>query len=377
MRIASTHPGASFTLIRCQPQLASNITTSNKDQYRRNSFELEAELNRYRAGISDRSGGSNPRLSTMEDVVFLCGNREIPGRTQHERIINAPPPLLPASRPRTLTPPPSRSSEQPSDASSSPLQQVTLPQSKSALFSRLSPEIRQLIWDILVGGNCFHIARLPRRLLAIKCAEDIGPPGATASHNCWGLKTDYECTTHYAGLYLYPFNNHPARPANLASVLQVCRRMYAETLPILYGNNTFDINHLDTLFYLEQSILPSRMEQIRFLNLEWRFTRNGVSNPVPYDLGTWVAACSTLKSLTGLQHLVVHIGGDALSFKGCPRDHHWESILDPLAEIKVSNQFEVLMGWTAGECAEAVRRRKYPFRLTPMIDAPRPWVWGS
>ena len=308
----------------------------------------------------------------MEDVFFLCGNRENPGLTRHERIINAPPPLLPAWRPRALTPPPSSSSDQPSDASGSLLQQVTLPQSKSALFSQLPPEVRQLIWDALVGNHWFHIARLPRRLFAIKCAEDIGPQGATYRHKCWGFKSDHEYNTYFAGLYVHLFTNHPATPANLVSVLQVCRRMYAETLPILYGNNTFDINHLDTIFYLEQSILPSRMEQIRFLNLKWRFTRSGKSNSVPYDLATWVAACSTLKSLTRLQDLTVHIGGDVLSFKGSPRDHRWELILDPLAEIKVSNRFEVFMGWTAGECAEAVGRRKYPFRLTPMIDPPRP-----
>lgn len=147
------------------------------------------------------------------------------------------------------------------------MSQQTLEQLQCPLVAQLPAEIRHIIWVAALGGRVLHIVRIKKRLLAIDCAtifESIGPDLDTSHHGCWGL------TSHMAnpsGFYQYPRSRHPARPANLLPLLQTCRRIYRETISILYETNVIDVNHVDTLEYLRRSVLPQRLNQIRILNL--------------------------------------------------------------------------------------------------------------
>jgi hypothetical protein len=140
---------------------------------------------------------------------------------------------------------------------------------------------------------------------------------------------------------------------------------------MLYENNIFDINHLDTIFYLQQTVLPQRSNQIRVLNLTWDFkypTANPEYSPAPYALATWQEVCDVLSSFAGLQELTLHLtSNELLPFSG--EGKKWSKpLLEPLKRIKPAKRFDVYVNWSEGACAEAAKEG-YPFRFLPEIEA--------
>lgn len=280
-------------------------------------------------------------------------------RTQKERKTNAPQPL-PLQRPRALT-----------STCGFPIeskQQVrTSDQSQSLLFGRLAKEIRQQIWTEVLGGHLLHIARAPKRLLAIECSEVRNSKPTVGRHGCWGIPSRPRELGYTPGFYHSPMYQHPAKPANLLPLLQTCRRVYLEAISIIYTDNVFDINHIDTLLYLQQSVLPQRLSQIRTLNLSWCFQRPLDSAPVPYDLETWREACNVLAtSCTGLRELTVNLTGSAVFWQGIKFKDKWGAALDALMPIKAS-KLDVLLPWSEEGCVEAAEDGRYSFRLVSKL----------
>lgn len=54
------------------------------------------------------------------------------------------------------------------------------------------------------------------------------------------------------------------------ALLQTCRQVYRECIELLYSQNTFDVNHPQTLAFLERTIRPNRLAAIRSLQLSWK-----------------------------------------------------------------------------------------------------------
>jgi hypothetical protein len=293
-----------------------------------------------------------------------CGNAENIKQTQRDRK-NYAPRQLPRERPRALTCPLEESSRSWNPFKILSVKQQTSDQSQSALIARLPPEIRYLIWAEVMGGHLFHIARAHKRLLAIKCAENFEPDLETRFHGCWGRANSFFEMRSTASFYIGQREGHPAKPANLLPLLQTCRITYTETISVLYTDNIFDINHVDTLLYLRQSVLPQRLKQIRLVNFIWNFTYS-LAAPAPYDLATWCKACNILASFSGLQELSVHLTGTFFEF-GAHRKEEWEPLLDALRVIKATKKFDVLMPWSEDVCAEVAKEGGYPFRLAPRV----------
>lgn len=284
-----------------------------------------------------------------------CANSEDVEQTQRERKTNAPQ-RLPPTRPRALT----FICPEKSD----------FDQSQSALLARLPAEVRRLIWLKVLGGHLLHIARAPKRLLAIDCADKVHIGSdllETRFHACWGVTRRQDTTP---GFYISP-RDHPSRPANLLPLLQTCRRVYSEAISILYQDNVFDINHLDTLIYLRQSVLPQRLNQIRTLNLIWDFKWPTATSRAPYDLATWQEACNILATFTGLQELTVYLTGENDLTAGTYWKDRWGPLLETLAQIE-SVKFDVFIPWTEEECAKAEKDGGYPFRLVSKIQVMLP-----
>lgn len=226
-------------------------------------------------------------------------------RLQKDRITYAPRPL-PEHRPRPLSCPPPAKSSQLWNPFKKPQQTFDSDQS---LFSRLPPEIRRLIWFKVLGGRLLHIARVSKKLLAVDCVDAFGPEIYTRDHSCWGV-TPRHITNPTPG---YHFSSGPRhKQQSMLPLLQICRMIYVEAIPILYGDNTLDINHLDTVLYLRQSVLPQRLNQIRVLNFTWCFRWNTASTPVPWDFATWHETCDILARFLGLQELTMHLDGPHL-----------------------------------------------------------------
>lgn len=147
--------------------------------------------------------------------------------------------------------------------------------------------------------------------------------------------------------------------------------IYTEAVSVLYEGNIFDIDHLDTLFYLRRSVLPRRMNQIRSLNFVWYFrTRPDTAAP-PFDLNTWNEACEVVAGLSGLQDLRVHLDGHGGIQAGANWKHEWGPVLDPLMRIKPARKFDVFLPWSEEDCEEAVKGCGYQFRLCPSSSRSR------
>lgn len=294
---------------------------------------------------------------------FRCGNGEDIPQTQKERRINAPR-RLPRSRPRSLTSPSLTPPSKLWNPFKKPIQQ-TAAQTQSTLFVRLSPELRHLIWRQVLGGHLLHIVRVRKRLLAISCTEDVDPDHWTKRHGCWGLTSGTLTLGTTPGWYMYSHSYHPSKPAALLLLLQACRRIYAEAITILYTENVFDLNHLDTVFYMQQSILPQRLEQIKVLSFRWDFKWAAEHSKAPYDVGTWREVGDTLTNFTGLVELTVHLTGGDFT-----RKDSWEVLLEPLMKVKAAKRFDVFLPWEEEQCMEVVKEHRYPFKIVSKIEMP-------
>jgi hypothetical protein len=302
-----------------------------------------------------------------------CGNAEDFKSTKAKRKKYAPK-QLPRIRPRRLTDPPLlHSSRSWKDVllGRHVTQQTFSTQSASILFARLPIEVRQVIWTNVLGGYLLHVARAPGRLIALPCADIADPKRATRKHSCWGWTDNPQQGSHTAGFYVGSLAEHlmgitelpDARPADfLLPLLQSCRQAYLEGISILYQKNVFDLNHIDTLFYLQRSVLPQRLVEIHSLNLSWNFRYGLPFSRVPYGLATWAEACSVLASLRGLQILRVRLTGHGIDFA---HDRHlWGTMLEALMQIKsMGDCFEVFLPWSVAQCESAAKGEAYPFKL--------------
>lgn len=296
-----------------------------------------------------------------------CGNAENFKQTQKERRQNQPR-RLPLHRPRALTYPIPAKTSRLWNPFQRKQQQQTFDQRQSALLSRLPVEIRRLIWADALGGQLLHIARAPKRLLAIPCAKQERASGLnTRLHGCWGSTTGRVYLGTTPGFYLQPRSSHGPRPANLLPLLQTCRIVYTEAISILYEENTFDINHLDTILYLQRSVLLQRLNQIRSVSLAWDFRYATAASPPPYDLDTWRHVCSVLATFTGLHELTMHLSGAVDIGLGAHPKYRWVPLLGSLTCIKPKEKFDVYLPWSEEECIEAAEEERYHFRL---ISAP-------
>lgn len=242
--------------------------------------------------------------------------------------------------------------------------QQTFDQLQSMLCARLPYEIRQLIWSYVLGGRLLHIVRAydSKKLRAVDCVEGFGPGLETREHHCWGSITGPN-TGSSLGFYLMPCENHPARPANLLPLLQTCRMIYAETVTVLYEDNIFDLDFLDTLFYLKRPVLPQRLNQIHILNLSWHFKYSVANANPPYDITTWRESCNVLANFTGLRKLTVHLASSFELPAGMKWKDWWGPLLEQLTWIKPVKRFDVFLAWSEDDCAEVARECEYPFQL--------------
>ena len=129
----------------------------------------------------------------------------------------------------------------------------------SPLFTRLPPEIRELIWINCIGGRTVNLkiivpnnrfGRSKPRLIPFSCGESVknSRVGMTSFEN--QLKA-------------------------FLPILRTCKAIYLEASPLLYATNTFNTTNADTIRLLTLEPLPSAPSQqhlrqnIRTLSLYW------------------------------------------------------------------------------------------------------------
>jgi hypothetical protein len=329
-----------------------------------------------------------------------CGNAEDPYGTA---AANAPP-LLPAKRPRALTLPlPSEDGgeegdgeggsrdggEQQSSSSSrymlrnrpgpnitkaarktSSCRQRTADQSQSRLLSTLPAEIRRVIWRHAVGEKLLHMARVPNRLVALECAQpkDLTKDLETLRHDCWCMTRIGALRGTITRVYRAKNSAQPTRPANLLPLLQTCRLVYAEAVSMLYQDNIFDIDHVDTLLYMKRCILPQRLHQITRLNYSWDFSQPVYPDSPRYKI--WCEACNVLLSLSRLQELTIHLTGTFDVTSEYYESKSWVPLLDGLKQVKATRRYDVYIPWSEEECSRAAAENDFPFTLVSRPQKP-------
>ena len=248
------------------------------------------------------------------------------------------PRALPSRRPRTLTGPPSPSTSQ----------HTTYTQYQSPLF-HLPLEIRRLIYRYALTSDIKHIVRLGPRLGHIHCRD----PQYTRPwfHRCWGI------SVKGSDLYYRPHNDFLAyegteekNKQGLLPLVMACRRIYAEATPVLYGENTFSMIHLESLISLSEAILPHRLNTIRSVELGWYFyfphhlysRKIQQLDRTSYSVATWERVWSILADMEGLRMLRVDLVGRWME----PLTAEQERLLVwPAMQVKRPRVWDLIMDW--------------------------------
>ncbi|KAF2262995.1 hypothetical protein CC78DRAFT_618085, partial [Lojkania enalia] len=166
-------------------------------------------------------------------------------------------------------------------------------QSESLLMSRLPLELRQMIYEVVLGGRTVHISLF----------EDY------PIYHLVGRKCSMQVCYHVVGRKM--------EETNLCfsiALLATCRQIYTEAINILYTANAFSfLGKQDcgmALAFLDHYLSPQRLDQLRVVNMHWdRITyplvRNHTRNPVMRR--NWDSSWKTLARMKGLQKLFVRV----------------------------------------------------------------------
>ena len=140
------------------------------------------------------------------------------------------------------------------------------------------------------------------------------------------------------------------------SLSKPCERSYTEVITILYANNTFDLNGLETALLLSYTLLPQRLNSITSLRLTWAFFQSFLRpaasrNPTrkalfPGDEVTWKACWKVIAGMKSLRDIRVWLAmSPALEM---PKRVERE-MLAPLAEVGRKRVFKVRVSWSLRE----------------------------
>ncbi|MCJ1471271.1 hypothetical protein MMC07_009919 [Pseudocyphellaria aurata] len=198
------------------------------------------------------------------------------------------------------------------------------PNLECALLSRLPFELRLKIYTYVLGGNVWHIYQVPRR----RTHKRRHMP--SVEHEDWRLGcclTIQRPSTNYFG---------PLLSLDIA-LLQTCRQIYLEAIPVLYTTNIFDINDLQTLIDLSMRVPAQHFATISTLRVAWSARDHDTSHPGIKD---WERFCHVVATkMAGLRHFkVVLIPKGQLRIPDEP-NQDW---IKPLLAIQCLRTFDLL-----------------------------------
>ncbi|KAJ5574371.1 uncharacterized protein N7459_008798 [Penicillium hispanicum] len=196
------------------------------------------------------------------------------------------------------------------------------PQPQCQLLSRLSPELRLMIWEMALGGLRLHIIqRSHQRLGHVVC-----PLGATGSSD---INRDQDtsprrarepfCEICHGGGIPQPVKEgdlpgHQDRERLLGLAL-TCRQIAHESTHLLYTLNTFEFSNPWSLPYLRPTLLPEHWDCIRTVELRWSFPGHWLPSKDPVRAvyvsagrAQWLETCRTLAQLPALQSFALVLG---------------------------------------------------------------------
>lgn len=153
------------------------------------------------------------------------------------------------------------------------------PQPTSPLFTRLPPEIRQIIWSHVFGSDTLHLVQVKNTIRHVRCTCNDAASSSSLTHHRHCCPTTPARWRIYDGRVpghsdrlLYP-HTHEHLPDSLSNshvaLLRTCRAVHAEAGHLLYRNSTFDVDDLYTFIAFAQSLSPYALASIRRLTVQW------------------------------------------------------------------------------------------------------------
>lgn len=247
---------------------------------------------------------------------------------------------LPPKRPRALTAPspdhscePSRSLGRRFIECRLPKGQWTCPQKLSPFFEKLPPEIRHQIYVCVFrdGAPLVHVVRKRgrRRLGHLRCRGNCSGTGRLYAP-CWSRTA--HTTTDW-----YPSYRGDRTDGGALPLLRSCRKLYAEAIDTLYRSQTFEMASLERMILFSLTILPQRLNTVRWLHLTYNLRRCVHWDDV-LDFSEWRKGCGILLRMRALEQLRVDIN-DSLPFGFPPSPV--EEILGPLTALTTIKEYEV------------------------------------
>ncbi|BCS24166.1 uncharacterized protein APUU_40610S [Aspergillus puulaauensis] len=178
-------------------------------------------------------------------------------------------------------------------------------QLQSSLLATLSPELRVMIWEQVLGGIRIHIIqRADRRMGHVVC------PASGACDICRGGLPPSSCK-----------ESPPHIPSSsLLALPLACKQIYSESIHLLYTLNTFEFSSTWSLTYLRPTIPTGLWDSIRVVELSWAFPGHWLPSKDPvksvyFSAGRqqWIETCCAVARMKSLQSFSLHLSGSWFS----------------------------------------------------------------
>ncbi|PQE33540.1 ankyrin repeat protein [Rutstroemia sp. NJR-2017a WRK4] len=201
-------------------------------------------------------------------------------------------------------------------------------QHQAQFFSMLPKEVRLLIYEKVLGGRVLHIVRRTKQLGHVPCKRgDLEKEESCRALGCRGSK-------EYNGYYASNGEGH----GDLIQMLQVCRRLYTEAIPILYSTNTFDFDSMETVLSFSNLIPSHRFDTIQAISLNFQFrTSNQYNESSSNNTPRWERTWMVIGSMKSLQELSAVIVWPRIM----PSWQHELRLLEPLRMVTGLKMFDV------------------------------------
>ena len=236
-------------------------------------------------------------------------------------------------------------------------------QPQARLFSKLPPEIRQSIFGYAIAGNTLHITRMPLRLGHVTCFEPSNFIGLTpwntnrSLHECWGMEV------RGSTLYHGPFDKSRCNDRDgLLNLSKSCRRIYSETIDLIYTGNVFDTNAPLCMNLLFDTVLPHRFNMIRSLETSWKISAKWFTEqPSPsQEKHEYDRAWLILFGMENLRKLSVELS--VASFYPSMTQAIEKNIFMLPWKVELPQKWELVTNWHLGDSGTDVNGA--PFRIT-------------
>ncbi|KAL4924139.1 uncharacterized protein BDV17DRAFT_275315 [Aspergillus undulatus] len=181
-------------------------------------------------------------------------------------------------------------------------------QLQSSLLAKLSPELRVMIWEQVLGGMRIHIIQRSDRRMGHVICPAVG-----------------SCDICRAGLPLPGYSKSSCSEADsqlngLLALPLVCKQIYSESIHLLYTLNTFEFSNTWSLTYLCLTIPSDFWDAIRAVELSWAFPGHWLPSKDPvksvyFSAGRqqWLETCCAVTRMKGLQTFTLQLSGSWFS----------------------------------------------------------------